>query len=159
MLSLRRRERLVTVRVRDARRTTPEIANLGSDALASEIDSHHRALGLIGVERLQKRGRHQSSDTTDSLSGPRTSTNDVLYSISVSKQTRQRTCDAWEQGNPRSVTRCHHVAFRGSLAPHVMFCPYAPRVLYSSTYVGPTSIWLSSAGNSLTWLTRLHPTG
>lgn len=45
MLSLRRRERLVTVRIRDARRTTPEIANLGSDALASAIDSHHRALG------------------------------------------------------------------------------------------------------------------
>ena len=37
ILSLRRRVRLVTVRIRDTGRTTPEIANLGWDTVASAV--------------------------------------------------------------------------------------------------------------------------
>ena len=44
-------------------------------------------------------------------------------------KTKEANIDVLE-GDTRSVTRCHHVAFSGSSAPQGMFEPYAARVLY-----------------------------
>lgn len=56
----------------------------------------------------------------------------------------------------RSVTRCHHVALRGSFGPQlVIFAPYASLVLYSYEYVGPTLNCESRAGKLLTSLFQL----
>jgi hypothetical protein len=56
----------------------------------------------------------------------------------------------------RSVTRCHHVAFSGSSWPQVIFEPYAARVLYSYTYVGPNMVCPSSPGYEFTSLRHLY---
>ena len=53
-----------------------------------------------------------------------------------------------DQGAP-SVTWCHQVALSGSLGPQpAMFAPYASRVLYSYSYVGPNWICESSSENA-----------
>lgn len=49
------------------------------------------------------------------------------------------------------MTRCHHVAFKGSSGPHpVVLAPYTSRVEYSKAYVGPKVVWESSAEKELT---------
>lgn len=54
--SLRRCIRLVTVRIRETGRATPEITNFGCDTAASAVFTCHRALGLVGIERLKNGG-------------------------------------------------------------------------------------------------------
>ena len=96
----------------------------------------------------------------------RTETKVELASIATQKQSASErpggavVHGAWSAAGRKdvhSVTWCHQVALRGSLGPQpVTFAPYASRVLYSYSYVGPICVCPSSCGNALTSLFHLH---
>ena len=126
-----------TILHRDSGRAATQVAYLRNDAFPCARLRHNGCFTLEGVECLRDGYTFSISliDGRHYVAGPtyRDKCRVRLHCYNFLGADKFATLRERGDGNAvPSVTRCHHVAFRGSSRPHPsMLAPYASRELYS----------------------------